>query len=777
MQKRHYYIISLLSLMILMAISPPVIASTGVPIYLDGQRLVLGPQDVPPVIINGRTMVPVRIISEELGADVTWISNEQPVLIRQGATRVELTLGQKIAYLDGAAVELDAPPVLIQSRIMVPLRFIGQSFGAGVEWDNASRSVHITSAIGELSEPGLTVTEGRASALVLRSSRRLVLESSSFLPEEGTFTVNLSRVTAEELTQEIESAPLERLEIHPLEDNSLQVVLHFDDAAASLVPQAVLSDDEEQLTISWPIGLKQAAFSQSGAIEHFSFGLPLSVVPELIDTTEEVEAGGSLPGRVNAEVGVNLRPTPSTAQDKICTVPYLTEVEVVGETTGWYQVRLADGQEGWMTDEWVTVTTEIEEKVGVNVRSTPEVKRDNSNRITTLYPGHKVVVLKRENGWCRVDFGGKQPGWIREDLVPIGSRLTQPVTISGLRIVFPQVVRDSELSGPWAESIYIETAQWIEAESELALELRLKKPINSHLLQDENGWRLMLGTLVEDISLSQASGGTTLRVRLQGQSRPTARYVASEQALLVTIPGAGMSSELPTHLQGVGGLVQAVEATQLGDEVRLTIRLREQSAYHLNAVNGNEVWEIKIASPSLVGKTIALDPGHGATDPGAMGTKGWNEKDFTHDIAYRLRELLVSAGANVVMTREVNSPYIDAPRRAALINQANVDAFLSIHINSYSKRDVRGLETFYYPRYENERFARLVHGELVDELGWPDRGVIPNTRYLIIKETHTTGALAEIGFISNATEEALLLQESVRIRIAEALFRAIERYF
>lgn len=102
--------------------------------------------DVAPQIIGGRTMVPMRLIFEALGAEVTWNDATQTVVGRQGNVTISLTIGNRNATVGGRAVALDQPAQIIAGRTMVPVRFIAESLGATVEWDDARRIVRITSA-------------------------------------------------------------------------------------------------------------------------------------------------------------------------------------------------------------------------------------------------------------------------------------------------------------------------------------------------------------------------------------------------------------------------------------------------------------------------------------------------------------------------------------------------------------------------------------------------------------------------------------------------------
>jgi len=109
-------------------------------VYLDGVRL---PADVPPYIVPklGVTMVPIRTVSEGMGAVIAWAPKTQSATITQGDYMIVLTSGKTTATVNGSPVPLDASVQNKAGRIMVPLRFIGENLGLDVTWDAAARSV------------------------------------------------------------------------------------------------------------------------------------------------------------------------------------------------------------------------------------------------------------------------------------------------------------------------------------------------------------------------------------------------------------------------------------------------------------------------------------------------------------------------------------------------------------------------------------------------------------------------------------------------------------
>jgi hypothetical protein len=132
------------------------VAQTPAPyvkVFVDGSPVYF---DQAPVMANGRVLVPLRGVFERLGATVAWDAASQTVLAERGATSVSLRIGSPQAFVNGQAQFLDVPAMLVGGRTLVPLRFVSQTLGADVNWDATTSTVQITSQ-GALGGPPVTV--------------------------------------------------------------------------------------------------------------------------------------------------------------------------------------------------------------------------------------------------------------------------------------------------------------------------------------------------------------------------------------------------------------------------------------------------------------------------------------------------------------------------------------------------------------------------------------------------------------------------------------------
>ncbi|MBS3985387.1 MAG: hypothetical protein KGZ66_07265 [Selenomonadales bacterium] len=125
-------------------LGPTATASPRIAVNINGRPLVT---DVAPAIVNGRTLVPFRAIFEALGARVEWDEATSTVRGTRGQTTVRLTLGQRMAFVNGAPLPIDVAPQILNGRTMVPGRFVAETLEGKVDWIAATNTVSITTPI------------------------------------------------------------------------------------------------------------------------------------------------------------------------------------------------------------------------------------------------------------------------------------------------------------------------------------------------------------------------------------------------------------------------------------------------------------------------------------------------------------------------------------------------------------------------------------------------------------------------------------------------------
>jgi len=197
---------------------------------------------------------------------------------------------------------------------------------------------------------------------------------------------------------------------------------------------------------------------------------------------------------------------------------------------------------------------------------------------------------------------------------------------------------------------------------------------------------------------------------------------------------------------------------------------------------------------SVCDRVVVIDAGHGGPDGGCSGESGLLEKEVVLDIAQRLADLLRQFGTVVVMTRETDTDVsglppgegtlrqrknLDLAQRIEIGNNCHADAFLSIHANAFPQRRYFGAQTFYNPQLapDSKRLATLVQEELIRLTGHTQRLASDRINQRILNSLTVPAVTVEVGFLSNAREEALLATPAYQQQVAWSIFVGLCRYF
>ena len=124
---------------------------------VDGESVNIDDSGTVPVIVDDRTLLPVRAVVEAVGGTVEWDGDTRTTTLKYKSDIIKLTIDSTTAYLNDTAQTLDVTPVIINDRTMLPIRFIAESFKFDVAWDNETQTVTITKT-SEADEPTASPT-------------------------------------------------------------------------------------------------------------------------------------------------------------------------------------------------------------------------------------------------------------------------------------------------------------------------------------------------------------------------------------------------------------------------------------------------------------------------------------------------------------------------------------------------------------------------------------------------------------------------------------------
>ncbi|MCL2069341.1 MAG: N-acetylmuramoyl-L-alanine amidase, partial [Oscillospiraceae bacterium] len=276
------------------------------------------------------------------------------------------------------------------------------------------------------------------------------------------------------------------------------------------------------------------------------------------------------------------------------------------------------------------------------------------------------------------------------------------------------------------------------------------------------GTSLDVGTLLTGMSLN--TGAKSETVTFRGNGKPFYDIRFNDNALTVTLHN---SNGAPAGSVSGSRLFSSVSAHNQNNRTTYTFNFNNRGRFWGYNVtfddDGNTMLELRY-KPALSrdpqrpfeGLVVLLDPGHGGTDPGALGLTGeagpWESTvNLAH--TYAIRDRLAAMGASVYLTRDQNT-FVTLDDRMQAIEAISADLFISVHHNavaeSVNANTVSGIETYYH-NGTSKPVAETLQRALVTATGRRDRGA-KYSYYRVTLMPHSPALLLELGFMSNPLE-------------------------
>lgn len=352
---------------------------------------------------------------------------------------------------------------------------------------------------------------------------------------------------------------------------------------------------------------------------------------------------------------------------------------------------------------------------------------------------------------------------------------------------------------------------------------------------------------VQDVRTASSPGLTRLVLDLDSKARPGKQPILQSKGVTITLPNITLSpsakaklasgerskpfiitqtSERSVDISLPAGSFQSYKILTLANPPRLVVDVvppQESPATLVSEPLPERTPSLSAPPPQPAQpqaksmKTVVIDPGHGGKDPGALGQRGTEEKDITLKVGLKLRDLLSKQpGIRVLMTRD-RDEFIELENRAKFANAQDADLFVSIHVNSHTKRSVKGIEIYHFGAAKDQRalevaarengtplnntgvgweylVADLLTSKKIEEsleLAWTAKEAMVTTLnshytlvdhgvktapFYVLRFTSMPSILAEIAYISNAAEEEMLRTGLFTTRVAEALEESVKTF-
>ena len=753
-----------LFLVMLILIMFPMCSFASMEIFYDGAlREYTGPQvtlllnDIkfevseglmPPIILENRTLVPVREVFETLGGKVEWHESERAVEVELQEKKVKLWIDKYTALVDEKEIELDVPAKIVSSKTMVPARFISEKCGLSVGWDNETKTVSINKKlpIAQINSVEYKKVNGVNCVVVEANSEISGYKYFSLSePDRLILDVENSKFIDETKTQDINDDTVSSMRFGKQENNVNRIVL---DLFKKLEDYIVVQSEDKKVLY-----------------------LALDEKLELVDETKKDE---------NTET-----------ENKTDDTEIKTEDNKETENNNQDENKTDNKQEGQsQTDNKQDESNKTDEENQEDIKedSTPELENpndsvtddetnenDNKEQETEVIEYDAIINAIKYNSTSnrtRVMFEGEIEEY-KEFFLEDPKRLVVDIYNAKLELEGPNIItlknkaiKEIEIAQYEKDIVRVVFDLTVgikykikERTDELQIDIEAPTYRNVEYKEFNNKAELTLYDVdIDDLEFKKNKSKNTY----------TISYSSSDFNA-----GSGTINTADDYTKKI-----AITKT------KITITDKGKTSY-VTKQSGKNVIVTMTKANKTNDKIILLDAGHGGNDPGSHNGK-YYEKDFNLAIMLKLKEMLEDADYTVYATREKDVT-LTVNDRVELATEDYPEAalYVSVHNNSVENKNYSGTLVMYCPRdtseygITNKQFASYVLEELVDELGTINRG------FIVVKETDTSkrvltevpmpSILCEVAFVSNDEEVRRLDTEEFQESAALAIFNGIEK--
>jgi N-acetylmuramoyl-L-alanine amidase len=292
---------------------------------------------------------------------------------------------------------------------------------------------------------------------------------------------------------------------------------------------------------------------------------------------------------------------------------------------------------------------------------------------------------------------------------------------------------------------------------------------------------------ISDVTYQHVDGGGRITVVTTHPVQASQRTLHSPERVVIDIPDA-VFLPIKKSLDVDDGLVVQVRAAQFHQNpnvVRIVIELARPSQFavrpspesgrflvELGAAIGGP--ERPVATGSRGPIVVAVDAGHGGSDPGAIGPTGVKEKDVALAVALALRRLLTQQHLDVVMIRDTDV-FVPLEDRAQIAFTGGATVFLSIHANASTDPNATGTQTF-FSNPTSQPLAQAVLDEISRAGGFAPRGTTQALFKVLVDADRIPSILVETAFITNSREEQMLRDPQIQQALAQGILKGVQRY-
>ena len=689
----------------------------------------------PPIIINDRTLVPVREVFERVGGVVGWNETHRQVSLFYGDEVLVMTIDETSVNLNGNVIEMQTPPIIHNERTMVPLRFPAEMFGFEVDWDNNARAAVVNSPINGngVSQNGAVLT-GVYDAPLLPTA-----ESDGDSANEPADTTDShwqgdgqgdghelppagfsasQHVNAQNSARDVSTVPIQTI-LHPT-TTITSLLSPRETGAAAFVAIASSPISEVQHFLLYDnrlvVDIHNATSAVSGDFDVFGANVPvLGVRASQFSRTPAIT-------RIVFDLFGSAEYSISLSDDRMHLTVSFSRNRISGlfaQSDGFSDTLVIHGD----VLPVITVSTEgFPRFITLNIENSDMIAANSGVFVSGVFASHYDAGQNADgSAFVRIFVNDIWPSF---SLSQSGNTVSFMLHhgISGLR--YDSVNRELRIS------------------RDFVMDINNVHRINDYL---RFNYTFVLPAAAEVLGRGEMS-----------------------------VPD---------------GFVNSVSLSRVGDNVHLTINTARILSF--TVFEETHYYVIRAHLPHEVSPFIVvIDPGHGGPQPGASHN-GIVEKDFALSVSQMVMQLLEADPFITAFATRHADTYVSLLGRAEFANNIGAGLFVSLHANAASRNrvvnpDVHGIETWYtiseLEIYANNRtnsrqVAQVFQRNLISSTHANDRGLRHGPDLVVLRETDMPSVLLELGFLTNPDEAALLASPAYQWMLAQAIYQSIVEAF
>lgn len=683
--------------------------------------------EVPPIIIDSRTLVPARAVFEELGATVSWVEETQKIFISLEENLILLTVNSSEANINGEIKAIEVPPKIVNDSTMIPLRFVAEALNFDIAWNGNERIASISSKQEQTTQTEATTTQPAESTTAENTTVETETseETTSQIPTES------NQETSTEATAQPDSDGIVTVEgnLNTTDTKTYPPIVNENYDVIDLTSISLPEDGSEVFTIN-----------ATDKISSINYDLIQDPPRFYIDIQNSISSlYESIDVRSNAVKSIR------TAQQ-----PNLNNVTRIV-----FDLTSTQSYDIYMSEDRKSLNVKFKPTIIEKVTFQTEGEQDIINIYSNTSVESKIMYLSDPNRFV-IDIAGA-----------ISSMGSTSIDLNGQ---FASALRTSQFNT-----------------NDMRIVLDTKKILDYEIIENDKVITIkLINPTYKNLEYKNSNDSPKLVLKKNPDNPIDINAIVHEDNYLDNLYKITLKGDY-SNLYGYGeykmndGYLNSI--TIKNENGNTQFIFNEKNVYTCKVTEDEQNIYLNVYNPKTVYKhVVVIDPGHGGSAPGAI-RNGLTEKDVTLDVGNRLYLLLENDPDIKVYATRVTDENPSFDYRVDLPNHA-ADMFVSIHCNSIDSSSVSGVQVF-YPNPSDERgskskqLASLLMEGVTSNTGFPNRPANQSMGYqfYVLKYTKVPACLVEMGFLTNKSDASKLATPEGRQQVAQGIYEGIKKGF